>query len=135
MNQINENISAGAVMIVDDNNINRELLSDFLLAKHFSVFSFATANEFLARVGLDCPDVILMDIKLPGMDGLEAIRRLRAMPDLTIAAIPVIAVTALAMPGDREICLDAGANKYMEKPVILRNLMQLIEGCIKQEVC
>lgn len=134
MNQINENISAGVVMIVDD-NVNREILSDFLLAKHFNVFLFTTADEYLVRVGLDCPDVILMDIKLPGMDGLEAIRRLRTMPNPTIAAIPVIAVTALAMPGDRERCLDAGANKYIEKPVILRNLMLLIEGCIKQEVC
>jgi response regulator RpfG family c-di-GMP phosphodiesterase len=67
MNQINENVSAGAVMIVDDNNANRDLLSAFLLAKHFIVFSFTTADEFLVRIGLDCldcPDVIFMDVSI-----------------------------------------------------------------------
>lgn len=134
MNQSYGYNSAGAVMVVDDNNINRDLLCDFLLAKHFNVYSYATAEEFLDQVGSDCPDIILMDVKLPGMNGLDAIRRLRRMPDPMIARTPVIAVTAMAMSGDRERCLDAGADEYMEKPVILRNLMQLIESCIGQAV-
>jgi CheY-like chemotaxis protein len=76
----------------------------------------------------DHPDIILMDIQMPGMDGLEAIRRLRAMPDY--AATPIIALTAIAMRGDRERCLAAGATAYMTKPVSLKGLVGLIAQLI-----
>ena len=68
-----------------------------------------------------------MDIQMPVMDGLEAIRRLRADPDASLAATPIIALTALAMPGDRERCLAAGATDYMTKPVHLGRLVQIIQ--------
>jgi CheY-like chemotaxis protein len=70
-----------------------------------------------------------MDIRLPQVDGLEATRRLRANPDL--AAIPIIALTALAMPGDRERCLAAGANDYLSKPIGLKLLAETIETQLK----
>jgi CheY-like chemotaxis protein len=118
---------AGTAMVVDDNEVNINLLRDVLDALHFTVSSSNSAEDFLARVTEVRPDIILMDIQMPNMDGLEATRRLRAMPDPYIASIPVIAVTALAMPGDRERCLQAGANEYMSKPLNLKQLSSIIK--------
>ena len=71
------------------------------------------------------PDLILMDIQMPEMDGLEAIKQIRLNPDL--ATIPIIALTALAMPGDQEKCLAAGANEYLSKPLKLKALVNTIQ--------
>jgi CheY-like chemotaxis protein len=70
------------------------------------------------------PQIILMDIQMPALDGLEAIRRLRADPRFD--STPIIALTALAMPGDRERCLEAGASEYMSKPLSLKRLVKTI---------
>jgi CheY-like chemotaxis protein len=72
-----------------------------------------------------------MDIQMPALDGLEAIRRLRILPRFTTT--PIIALTALAMPGDRERCLEAGANEYMSKPVSLNGLMRTISQLLNQK--
>ena len=84
-----------------------------------------TGPEGLEKVGLLRPDVVLMDIQLPGMDGLEVIRRLKA--DADVKTPPVIALTALAMTGDRERIIAAGADDYFSKPVSL----QLLEARIR----
>ena len=114
------------VMIVDDNEINIETIVDYLSAKNFNVVSAQSGVDFLTRVTHIRPDIILMDIQMPEMDGLETTRRLRAMTDQRLASVPVIALTALAMPGDREICLEAGADEYVTKPFRLKEIQDLI---------
>ncbi|MCB1763627.1 MAG: response regulator, partial [Gammaproteobacteria bacterium] len=76
------------------------------------------------------PDIILMDVQLPHMDGLEATQRLRSDP--AFPKIPIIALTALAMPGDRERCLDAGVNDYLSKPIGLKELHQVIQSWLQR---
>jgi len=73
------------------------------------------------------PDLILMDVQMPGMDGLAAIRRIRASTIAVVAQTPIVALTALVMPGDRERCLEAGANAYLSKPVALDKLLAVIK--------
>lgn len=126
-NSTNANIK---VMVVDDNEINTIILADFLTSRNMQVASVLDGEEFLEQVDSVNPDIIIMDIQMPGIDGLEAIRRMRARPNPRIANVPVIAVTALAMVGDREKCLAAGANDYVSKPFNLRQLMEIIQELI-----
>ncbi len=124
----------GMVMLVDDNEINRFMLEDFLRSKHFNVVTAGSGLDFLARVGEIQPDVVLMDIQMPGIDGLETTRRLRAHSNSELASVPVIAITALAMPGDRERCLQAGANEYLSKPLRLEEMRALIQKYIEKDI-
>ena len=116
------------ILLVEDNEGNIQAMVDYLHAKGFDVVFARTGQEALDRVAEELPLLILMDIQMPEMDGLEAIRRLRARP--ASAATPIIALTALAMPGDRDRCLEAGANEYMTKPVNLRRLTEMIQNLI-----
>ncbi|MFM8320503.1 MAG: PAS domain S-box protein, partial [Chloroflexota bacterium] len=111
-------------MVVDDNETNLRLLGDFLASQNFCVKLVRNGYDFLAQMPLIGPDVVLIDIQMPGMDGLEAIRRLRSQPGY--AGVPVIALTALAMTGDRERCLAAGATEYLPKPVKFGQLLGVI---------
>jgi CheY-like chemotaxis protein len=115
------------ILLADDNEISVETYSDYLQAKGFQVAVAHHGEEAIRMAEMLYPDLILMDIQMPGVDGLEATRRIRRHPDQHIATIPVIALTALAMPGDRELCLGAGANEYLSKPVSLAVLIRAIE--------
>jgi CheY-like chemotaxis protein len=117
--------SAAVILLAEDNEANITTLSDYLSAKGYRVVVARNGAEAIERAREMRPDLILMDIQMPGLDGLEATRRIRAEP--SIAAIPIIALTALAMPGDRARCLGAGANDYMSKPVSLQGLVAAIE--------
>jgi PAS domain S-box-containing protein len=118
------------ILLAEDNQTNIDVIQDYLTAKDYQVVVAYNGREAIARAREEHPAVILMDIQMPDMDGLEAIRRIRA--DKHLQAIPIIALTALAMPGDRERCLEAGAHEYMTKPVHLRSLLATIESYIQQ---
>jgi signal transduction histidine kinase/CheY-like chemotaxis protein/integral membrane sensor domain MASE1 len=113
------------ILLVEDNESSINTLSDYLLTKSYRIVVARNGSEAIACAKEKHPDVILMDIQMPGMDGLEATRHIRA--DGNLATTPIIALTALAMPGDRERCLEAGANDYMSKPISLKSLSAAIE--------
>jgi PAS domain S-box-containing protein len=122
---------APTILIVEDNEANITTLSLYLQAKGFRVAIARHGGEALDLARADHPALILMDLQMPVLDGLEATRRLRRESDPRVAAIPVIALTALAMPGDRERSLAAGANDYLSKPVNLKQLVALINQFVK----
>jgi len=112
------------ILIVDDNQDNRELVVKILKRQGYATCEAADGEEALARAASDRPDLILMDIALPKIDGLEATRRLRQMAELKDT--PVIALTAHAMKGDRERALAAGCCDYITKPINVRDLPEQI---------
>jgi CheY-like chemotaxis protein len=112
------------VLIVDDIAENRAVLRDMLGELNFDVAEAANANEALAAAESQRLDLILMDVYMPDMDGLEAIRRLRRNPRL--AKLPIISVSASASKGDEATCLAAGANGFLPKPVNEHNLLSEI---------
>jgi CheY-like chemotaxis protein len=119
-------LSGPRVLIADDNTSQLGLMCDFLGARNIQAVGVESGEELLQRVGEIKPDVLLVDIQMPGMDGLEVIRRIRVSPNPQISRLPVLAVTALAMTGDRERCLAAGADEYISKPVRLEELAELV---------
>ena len=118
------------ILIAEDNETNINTLYDFLLSKHYRLSVARNGQEAIDLALENKPDIILMDIQMPKVTGLEAIARIRANPSL--ANIPIIALTALAMPGDRERCLNIGANEYMAKPVSLRKLAITIDELLSR---
>jgi PAS domain S-box-containing protein len=114
------------VLLAEDNELVRHTTADYLKAHGYDVRAAHNGAEAVAMSQELRPEIILMDIHMPVMDGLEAIRQIRA--DLALAAIPIIALTALAMVGDRERCLAVGSNDYLSKPVTLSHLVARIEA-------
>ena len=100
-------------------------MSDYLNLCGYRVIIARHGKEAIERAQEETPAVILMDIQMPIMDGLEATQHIRA--DATLSKIPIIALTALAMPGDKELCFAAGVTEYLSKPVHLNGLFKLIE--------
>lgn len=123
--------SAGApyALIVDDNAINLDLVAFILEIDGFEVAAARDAQEFDEVLARRRPDIVLMDVQLPGMDGLTLTRRLKADP-LT-ARIPVIAVTAYAMKGDEARMRDAGCDGYLSKPIDTANFAQQVRQLLR----
>lgn len=108
------------ILVIDDHPANLKLAGDVLEWQGHEVARAVDANDALASISMLRPDVILMDIELPGMDGLQLTRQLKG--DSTTGSIPIIALTAYAMKGDEEKALSAGCDGYLTKPINTRTL-------------
>jgi len=113
------------VLIVEDNEINRELVSDLLDMLSYDVLIARDGEEGIRIAKEEKPDLILMDIQLPKIDGLQAVKILKS--DDSTMMIPIIALTAFALKGDEAIFLEAGCTDYIPKPMSIRNFISTIE--------
>jgi two-component system, cell cycle response regulator DivK len=109
------------ILVVEDQEDNRQIVRDLLTANNYEMTEAENGEEALAAVAKDRPDLILMDIQLPVMDGYEATRRIKADPSLS--SIPIIAVTSYALSGDEEKARAAGCNDFVPKPYSPRQLL------------
>jgi two-component system, cell cycle response regulator DivK len=116
------------ILIVEDNEMNRDMLSRRLIRRGYEIIMAVDGEEGIAKARAASPDLILMDMSLPVIDGWEATRLLKAEP--ATCAIPVIGLTAHAMAGDREKVIEAGCDDYDTKPVELPRLLQKIEALL-----
>ncbi|CAD5978318.1 Autoinducer 2 sensor kinase/phosphatase LuxQ [Planktothrix agardhii] len=121
------------ILLAEDHEANIITISRYLKAKGYQIILAENGQEAIDQAKLHRPDLILMDIQMPVMDGLEAIQRIREDSDLKLANIPIIALTALAMTSDKRKCLEAGANDYLAKPVKLSQLTSTIQEILAQE--
>lgn len=117
------------ILMIEDDEYNRDMQSRRLMIKGYQVVMAEDAESGIDMARTESPDLILMDVSLPGMDGYEATRRIKSQPETR--SIPVIALTAWAMDTDREQALAAGCDDYDSKPVDFRRLVSKIEALLK----
>ena len=117
---------AGTILYIEDNPDNKTLVQRALEAKGYTLLWATTGLNGLEQAGTQKPDLILLDINLPDIDGYEVARRLKADPNLR--TIPIIAITANALKGDADKALAAGCDVYMSKPINLRELWARVMG-------
>ena len=116
------------ILLIDDTIEVIMVIVDYLEMAGYEVTTARDGMEGIEKARLIQPDLILMDVQMPGLDGIEATKKLRADPHFK--DVPIVALTALAMPNDRERCIEAGMNDYMSKPVNLRALVNIIQKCL-----
>ena len=119
------------ILVVEDNERNLKLLRDVLEYAGYDVRVARTGEDGVTLAVKEPPDLVLMDLQLPGIDGMEALRQLRASP--RTADIPVVAVTAQAMKQDRERALEAGFDGYLEKPISVRAFPGQVRSFLRDE--
>jgi len=122
-------VSEQTILVVEDNPDNMYVLDHLLTRKGYTVRQATRGDEAIAQIERYRPALVLMDMQMPGMDGYSVVRELRRRPEL--ADLPVIAVTASTMPGDREQTLAAGCTDYIAKPISPRALLDLVERYLK----
>src|SRR5262245_19649179 len=120
------------ILVVEDQEDNRRILRDLFSSAGYDLNEAESGEEALAASGKQRPDLILMDIQLPVMDGYEAMRRIRSNPELK--AIPIIAVTSYALAGDEAKALAAGCNAYVTKPFSPRGLLAILKEYVGQRL-
>jgi two-component system, cell cycle response regulator DivK len=118
------------VLVVEDNPRNLKLVRDLLVHAGYGTLEATTAEDGLALARVQRPDLVLMDVQLPGMDGVQALARLRADP--ATSGIPVVAVTAFAMKEDRARFAAAGFDGYLEKPISVREFAGQVAEVLNQ---
>lgn len=118
----------GRILVVEDQEDNRKIMRDLLTNADYEVIEAVTGNEGVAMAQTHVPDLILMDIQLPGLDGYEATRQIKANSDLH--HIPIIAVTSYALSGDEAKAREAGCDAYFSKPVNARALLAKVREYI-----
>ena len=118
------------ILLAEDNEVNQMLATRMLEKRGHHVVVVGNGKEALARLNSHHFDLVLMDVQMPQMDGLEATRNIRATERELGGHIPIIAMTAHAMKGDRERCLEAGMDGYVSKPIQIRELLQAIEDVL-----
>ena len=118
------------ILIVEDNEKNLKLVRDVLQVKGYTTIEAGTAEDGIVLARARNPDLILMDIQLPGMNGIEARKVLRADP--STARIPVIAVTASVMQQDRAMIMDAGFDAYVSKPISLKEFLDTVRALLER---
>jgi CheY-like chemotaxis protein len=117
------------ILVVEDNPDNRTLITDVLASMNYEVIDAEDGEQGIAQAEKEVPDLILMDLSLPKMDGWEAAKIIKQ--NATLAHIPIIALTAHAMVGDREKALEAGCDDYVSKPIDLRELASKLAHFLK----
>jgi two-component system cell cycle response regulator DivK len=119
------------ILLVEDNEMNRDMLSRRLARKKYEVLVAVDGGEGVVMARSEAPDLILMDMSLPVVDGWEATRQLKVSPETK--AIPIIALTAHAMSGDREKAIQAGCDDYDTKPIELPRLLAKVEALLGKQ--
>ena len=119
------------ILLVEDSEMSRDMLARRLARRGYEVVIAVDGAQGVRLAQSEAPDLILMDMNLPVLDGSEATRQLRAAP--ATRSIPIIALTAHAMSGDREVALEAGCDDYDTKPIELERLLGKIEVLLKKE--
>ena len=125
-------MSGKNVMVVEDNEKNRKLMRVVLKARGYNVIEAATGEEALGILRNQKPDIILMDIQLPGINGLKLVRQIKG--DILTKDIPIIAVTAYAMKGDEQKFIETGCDAYVSKPINTQELPLIVEKYIKKAI-
>jgi CheY-like chemotaxis protein len=122
-------VAPARILVVEDNSLNRQLVHDLLELRGHHVVEAATVDEARALLDGERPDLLLLDVQIPGGGGEAVIREVRQRPEL--AHLPIVAVTSLAMPGDRERLLSIGFQGYLSKPIDTRTFGAAIETYLK----
>ncbi len=124
-------MSPRTILYIEDNELNRKLVRGLLKATTYTLIAANDGEAGVAKALAEHPDLILMDIQLPKISGIEATRRLRADP--ATAATPIIAITSFALSGDEQKAKDAGATAYLAKPYSPRELLALIRQILPED--
>ena len=118
------------ILIVEDNEMNMRLFSDLLKSRGYEVLQCMEGKKALSIVRKNHPDLVLMDIQMPGMSGLEVTDLIRKSPD--VADTKIVAVTAFAMKGDEQKIIDGGCNGYIAKPIAVPNFLETVESFLSK---